>query len=337
MCAMAEREDAHQLTNVVQMDDAYLGGELSGGTAGRGSENKVPFVAAVSLNETSTPTCLSLNGENMDDLSMVANTPIWLTRWGADGSRVVLVHGGAQGSEVGGAKHFAAQERLAERGWQVLVPDRPGHGRSPSPGRPDDAELDLAWVAELLGDGAHLVGHSFGGAVALAAAARRPCALRSLTLIEPALQKLATDNADVRRFGLSVLLSRIFSLSMASRARKFAKLVRIPDEIRGGRSPDQLRRMGEGLSQLRLPDKATITRQLVHMRDGKVPMLVVTGGWSPAFEATADRVAEIGGARRVVIASPHHFPQLVSDEFNGVLDEFMRCAEATRGDASVAA
>ena len=29
------------------MDDAYLGGELSGGTAGRGSENKVPFLVSV--------------------------------------------------------------------------------------------------------------------------------------------------------------------------------------------------------------------------------------------------------------------------------------------------
>ena len=35
----------------IQMDDAYLGGELSGGKAGRGSENKIPIVAAVSLNE----------------------------------------------------------------------------------------------------------------------------------------------------------------------------------------------------------------------------------------------------------------------------------------------
>ena len=148
---------------------------------------------------------------------------------------------------------------------------------------------------------------------------------------------LATDNADVRRFGVSALLSRIFSLSMASRARKFAKLVRIPDEIRGGRSPEQLRRMGEGLSQLRLPNRqATITHQLVRMRDSHVPMLVVTGGWSPAFEATADRVAEIGDARRLVIESPHHFPQLVSDEFNVVLDGFMRGAEATRGNTSVA-
>ncbi len=58
---MAERENAHQLTDVVQMDDAYLGGELSGGTAGRGSENKVPFVAAVSLNDIGHPVYLKLS------------------------------------------------------------------------------------------------------------------------------------------------------------------------------------------------------------------------------------------------------------------------------------
>ena len=60
MCAMAEREDAHQLTNVVQLDDAYLGGERTGGKVGRGSENKVPFVAAVSLNELGRPMHLKL-------------------------------------------------------------------------------------------------------------------------------------------------------------------------------------------------------------------------------------------------------------------------------------
>jgi transposase-like protein len=60
MCAMAEREDTHALGNVVQLDDAYLGGERSGGTAGRGSENKVPFVAAVSLNTQGHPVYLKL-------------------------------------------------------------------------------------------------------------------------------------------------------------------------------------------------------------------------------------------------------------------------------------
>ena len=39
----------------VQVDDAYLGSELAGGKAGRGSENKVPFVAAISLSGEGRP------------------------------------------------------------------------------------------------------------------------------------------------------------------------------------------------------------------------------------------------------------------------------------------
>jgi transposase-like protein len=45
MAAMAERDSHYQLVGKVDIDDAYLGGENSGGKAGRGSENKVPFVA----------------------------------------------------------------------------------------------------------------------------------------------------------------------------------------------------------------------------------------------------------------------------------------------------
>lgn len=55
MQAMVEREAGYVLCGQVQIDDAYLGGELSGGTAGRGSENKVPFVAAVSLSDDGHP------------------------------------------------------------------------------------------------------------------------------------------------------------------------------------------------------------------------------------------------------------------------------------------
>ena len=47
--AMSEQEEACVLHGKVQLDDAYFGGERNGGKAGRGSENKVPIVAAVSL------------------------------------------------------------------------------------------------------------------------------------------------------------------------------------------------------------------------------------------------------------------------------------------------
>lgn len=55
MQAMGERDAQYTLGGHVQVDDVYLGGELAGGKAGRGSENKVPFVAAVSLNPGGHP------------------------------------------------------------------------------------------------------------------------------------------------------------------------------------------------------------------------------------------------------------------------------------------
>jgi transposase-like protein len=53
--AMSERDDSYVLQGKVQIDDAYLGGERPGGKAGRGSENKVPIVAAISLNAAGHP------------------------------------------------------------------------------------------------------------------------------------------------------------------------------------------------------------------------------------------------------------------------------------------
>lgn len=51
MQVMYLRELPRRLTGRVEIDDAYLGGERSGGKPGRGSENKVPFVAAVQTTE----------------------------------------------------------------------------------------------------------------------------------------------------------------------------------------------------------------------------------------------------------------------------------------------
>lgn len=52
---MYEREEKRVLTGSIQVDDAYLGGEHRGGTAGRGSENKVPFLAAIQTNAEGNP------------------------------------------------------------------------------------------------------------------------------------------------------------------------------------------------------------------------------------------------------------------------------------------
>jgi len=60
MQVMSEREESRQLDGRVEIDDAYLGGELRGGKSGRGSENKVPFIAAVQTTEKGHPLLVCL-------------------------------------------------------------------------------------------------------------------------------------------------------------------------------------------------------------------------------------------------------------------------------------
>ena len=60
MEAMSERETKYTLAGHVQVDDACFGGGLSGGKAERGSENKVPFVAALSLDDEGHPLRIKL-------------------------------------------------------------------------------------------------------------------------------------------------------------------------------------------------------------------------------------------------------------------------------------
>lgn len=91
-----------------------------------------------------------------------------------------LAHGGA----------WAGLAQLLP-GVTVTAPDLPGHGQSAPPG----ADLHglstviAAALAEEIGAGApvDLIGHSFGGTVALRLTLERPDLVRSLTLVEPVL------------------------------------------------------------------------------------------------------------------------------------------------------
>jgi hypothetical protein len=55
MQVMVDREATRTLEGRVEIDDAYLGGQLIGGKSGRGSENKVSFLAAVQTTPDGRP------------------------------------------------------------------------------------------------------------------------------------------------------------------------------------------------------------------------------------------------------------------------------------------
>ena len=92
--AMADREEAYLLRGKVQIVasgfreavDSYLGGELPGGKAGRGSENKIPIVAAVSLNEAGHPIHARITAVSGFSSEAIAE---WAKRHLAPGSQVL--------------------------------------------------------------------------------------------------------------------------------------------------------------------------------------------------------------------------------------------------------
>ena len=63
MAAMAAREaEKPKLTGRVEVDDAYLGGQRSGGKRGRGAAGKTPFVAAVETTAERKPQAAAPDG-----------------------------------------------------------------------------------------------------------------------------------------------------------------------------------------------------------------------------------------------------------------------------------
>src|ERR687891_1786443 len=70
--------------------------------------------------------------------------------WGT-ATRVVLV----SGSLATGGEEWQAQRPLADEGYRLLVMDRRGYGRSPADR--EDFLRDADDIAEVMGDGAHLV------------------------------------------------------------------------------------------------------------------------------------------------------------------------------------
>lgn len=106
-------------------------------------------------------------------------------RRGGAGEPVVLLH-----SSTGSSAQWKALFEDLQEDFLVLAPDLYGYGESDGwPGTRPLTLADEAAIVEALArtcDGPiHLIGHSYGGAVALKAAIRGKVALRSLSLIEP--------------------------------------------------------------------------------------------------------------------------------------------------------
>ena len=243
--------------------------------------------------------------------------------WGLGaGPPVVLAHG----AMTNGASAWAKQRGLAER-WELSVPSRRGFVPNPPEAR-SDFEVDANDIAALLAESdepAHVVGHSYGGLVALLAATEDPQRVRSLTLVEPAVMSLMRGHPDVEQSIAShvALLEdagddpQAFLIAFTKRLG--GDPATVPDPL-----PEHVRQHVELLMHERFPWDAQI--DLVPIINAALPAMVVSGGHDRMQEALSDAVAGALGSstQRVVIPGAAHVVQRTGEPFNDALDSFLR-------------
>jgi pimeloyl-ACP methyl ester carboxylesterase len=245
----------------------------------------------------------------MNQLELVSDLSV--ETWGA-GAPVILVHG----SLATGGDEWQGQQPLADQGFRLLVVDRRGYANSPGADGEDYLQ-DGEDIARLMGNGAHLVGHSYGGVGALVAAARRPEATLSLTLLEPGTFGLAQHHPAAR--ALVTQLRQIWSQDLPDEVWcvEFLKAVGSDPEMLG---PELLAaamplvhlvRRGRPLWELDLP--------FAEMRKTTYPRVVVSGGHSAGFDALCDDLADRIGAERAVVTGAGHEIQFAGAPINDLL------------------
>ncbi|MGH3133772.1 MAG: alpha/beta fold hydrolase [Gaiellaceae bacterium] len=231
-----------------------------------------------------------------------------LEEWGPpEAPRVVCLHG-----VTSHGRHFA---KLAEAlpGVHALAPDLLGHGSSPYE-PPWDIAAHCEAIVETVGvEPAMLVGHSFGGRLALELAARAPKLVPRLVLLDPAIHVppqvalVAAENARKERAYVSFNegVSRRFEESQLHRAPREL----VEEELLGHLVADD-----DGLSRYRYCQSAVVAAygemasEPPPFERVRVPTLLVVGerSYLPYDHLLDAHRAALGDLLEVVVVPGGH-------------------------------
>jgi pimeloyl-ACP methyl ester carboxylesterase len=239
------------------------------------------------------------------------------------GPRVLFVHG----TPGWGADTFPEQRAL-EDAFEVHLVDRRGYPNNP----PSDRvgfDVDADDLVALLGEGAHLVGQSYGGVGCLLAAARAPERVLSLVLIEPAAYSVARGHPAVEE-----LVERLQTMLYDGAHATSVDAYRAYAEAFGMTLPADLELSERDLRSLEpiTTERPAWEAEIPLDRLRGLPVAVVSGTYGAdsgtvrarARHAICDVLERELKAEKVVFEGGGHNPQLaVADDFNAWLRAFL--------------
>ncbi|MGA9840617.1 MAG: alpha/beta hydrolase [Thermoplasmata archaeon] len=252
---------------------------------------------------------------------------------GSSGDPTVLVHG----SWVDHHSWDAVVPGFAQA-LEVVVYDRRGYGASPVGPRVHSVRDDAADLAALLESlnvyPAHVIAHSYGGAVALRLATERPEMVRSLALHEPPfLGLLVADPATVAEGDeLTAGVRELQRLVRAGESERAAqRLTEVFSTETGAwqRLSPEVQRSFVGAADLwaaEFDDPEALLPEVTSVRDLMIPVLLTVGTRSPRFlhRITQDLAHLLRNSQVVEIPGVGHVPHLSQPhQYVGLLVTFL--------------
>jgi pimeloyl-ACP methyl ester carboxylesterase len=253
------------------------------------------------------------------------------------GRAVLFIHG-----QPGSARDFDQVAPLLADDHRLLMPDRPGYGASGGPplSMVENADALAGVLDDLETGGTTLVGHSYGGGIAILLAARRPELVSGLVLAGSVGGKDSVDAFD-HVLAAPVVGDAVSAVSLFALANVFPRIgdaaVLAPAGVR-----ERLRVMlphsdylswnlSDGREVLRtfLFEQRTLVREIgeVERALGQIdtPTVVIAGEWDVVVRpsAAASIASSIRGAELVTVARVGHFvlrdaPEVVADAVRAV-------------------
>jgi pimeloyl-ACP methyl ester carboxylesterase len=212
--------------------------------------------------------------------------------------------------------------------FRVLTYDRRGHSQSERPSGQGSVEEDvedlIALTERLYLSPAHIIGNSFGAGIVLKAAAKRPDIFRSMTIHEPPLFGLLSDNPNARSAlqsvnkRMKIVLDLIVAGDLEKATEEFMEKIamgagsweKLPDAAKERFIFNALTWYDE------MQDPQSLQFNLTSLSVFKKPALLSDGSASPPFFSPVINKIKtaLPQAQRITIEGAGHVPHMSHSE-----------------------